>query len=204
MRKYIEPGPFNSSATVRQVLDYLRSRELCSLDERILEHLNNGENSGVALELVEGATSVSEEESQTQLIADSMSRYLACNAAQLLGYDTYQKDLSSYSTHQGLKGAEFSRVIVILDDDEGNHKQFSYDKLLGLKPLSKTDTANIAEGKESVLERTRRLFYVCCSRATHHLAVVVFVQEVATALALLRESGAFDARQVYALEDVVA
>jgi hypothetical protein len=33
---------------------------------------------------------------------------------------------------------------------------------------------------------------------------VVFVQEVATALALLRESGAFDARQVYALEDVVA
>jgi DNA helicase-2/ATP-dependent DNA helicase PcrA len=196
----MDPG---SSATVRQVLDYLRSRELCSLDERILDHLSSSENIGAEPRLVDGTGSLSEEESQTQLIADSISRYLACNAAQLLGYDTYQKDLSSYSTHQGVKGAEFSRVIVILDDDEGNHKQFSYDKLLGLKPLSKTDTANIAEGKDSVLERTRRLFYVCCSRATHHLAVVVFVQDVATALALLRDSSAFDSRQVYALEDIV-
>jgi DNA helicase-2/ATP-dependent DNA helicase PcrA len=35
--------------------------------------------------------------------------------------------------------------------------------MLEATPLSTTDKKNILEGKETVLDRTRRLFYVICS-----------------------------------------
>lgn len=50
-------------------------------------------------------------------------------------------------------------------------RRFSHDdKLLGLESLSKTDSDNISSGKESVLDRTKRLFYVCF-RATKDLGL---------------------------------
>ncbi|MGR3906229.1 hypothetical protein Q3A80_04240 [Burkholderia sp. SR8] len=72
-----------------------------------------------------------------------------------------------------------------LDDEEASYNQYSYGKYLGYTPLSDTDEANIAEGKESVLDRTRRLFYVCCSRALKDLAVVLFAADVAARAAVV-------------------
>ncbi|MCG3873682.1 hypothetical protein [Psychrobacter sp. Ps7] len=46
--------------------------------------------------------------------------------------------------------------------------------MLEATPLSTTDKKNILEGKETVLDRTRRLFYVICSRAQESLAIVVY------------------------------
>ena len=54
---------------------------------------------------------------------------------------------------------------------------FSYDKLLGMKALTETDTKNRLEGKDTSIERTRRLFYVTCSRAQESLAVIVYTKE---------------------------
>ena len=58
----------------------------------------------------------------------------------------------------------YACVLVVLDD-EGTHVKFSYEKYLGIKPLSDRDQANLQEGKETSVKRTRRLFYVCCTRA---------------------------------------
>jgi len=98
-----------------------------------------------------------------------------------LGYYKYINDESPYSTHQGIKGAEFERVLVILDDEEGRHNQFSYEKLLELKEPSKTDLDIQKQGKGTVMDRTRRLFYVCCSRAKKDLAVVLNSADVKSA-----------------------
>ena len=54
---------------------------------------------------------------------------------------------------------------------------FSYEKLLGAKALTNTDEKNRLEGKDTSVDRTRRLFYVTCSRAQRSLAVIVYTKE---------------------------
>lgn len=118
----------------------------------------------------------------------ALERFMECDVKELRGYQRYIKEESPYSTHQGVKGAEFPRVLVVLDDEEGRHYQFSYDKLLRIKVLSKNDLDNQNAGKETVVERTRRLFYVCCSRATEAVAIVLYAQDVQAAVEALKKS----------------
>ena len=80
-------------------------------------------------------------------------------------YDDYVNHRTRFDTHQGVKGLEFDRVLVIIDDSEAKGFMFSYDKLFGVKNLSETDINNMAEGKETSINRTQRLFYVTCTRA---------------------------------------
>jgi DNA helicase II / ATP-dependent DNA helicase PcrA len=49
---------------------------------------------------------------------------------------------------------------------------FGYDRLLGAKAPSASDLRNAEEGKNSSLNRTRRLSYVTCSKAKSSLALV--------------------------------
>ena len=71
--------------------------------------------------------------------------------------------------------------MVVLDDEESRYNLFSYGKYFGIVPLSEGDQENIAQAVDSMLDRTRRLFYVCCSRAVKDLAVVFFVPNVQVA-----------------------
>ena len=89
-------------------------------------------------------------------------------------YDDYVNQKTRFDTHQGVKGLEFDRVMVIIDDSEAKGFMFSYDKLFGVKDLSDTDKRNMAEGRETSIERTQRLFYVTCTRAKKSLAVVMY------------------------------
>ena len=89
-------------------------------------------------------------------------------------YDDYVNQKSQFDTHQGVKGLEFDRVMVIIDDSEAKGFLFSYDKLFGVKGLSDADKRNLMEGKETSIERTQRLFYVTCTRAKNALAVVMY------------------------------
>lgn len=91
-------------------------------------------------------------------------------------YDNYVNQKSQFDTHQGVKGLEFDRVMVIIDDSESKGFLFSYDKLFGVKDLSDTDKRNLIEGKETSIERTQRLFYVTCTRAKNSLAVVMYTR----------------------------
>lgn len=81
------------------------------------------------------------------------------------GYRRYINEQSPFETHEGVKGAEFGRVLTILDDEEGRHNQFNYGESFGITRLSDTDEQNIRDGKETTVMRTLRLLYVCCSRA---------------------------------------
>ena len=70
---------------------------------------------------------------------EALMAYLDCDVTQLRGYSCYISQESPYSTQHGVKGAEYPDVIVVLDDDEGTHRQYSYDKLFGLTPSSSGD-----------------------------------------------------------------
>lgn len=108
----------------------------------------------------------------------------------------YADELSPFDTHQGVKGLEFPRVMVILNDEEAGGFLFSYDKLLGVKPASDTDVKNEREGKDNSLSRTRRLLYVTCSRAEESLAIVVYTAQPEIAKASVIETGWLTADEV--------
>jgi len=98
--------------------------------------------------------------------------------SQLEAYSDYISEKSRFGTHQGVKGLEFPRVMVVLDDDEAGGFLFSYEKFLGAKKLSAKDMDNISAGKETTIDRTKRLFYVTCSRAEKSLAIVVYTKNL--------------------------
>lgn len=113
-----------------------------------------------------------DETSEDDDVLKAWEEALKANFVEILKYNEYINQESKFGTHQGVKGLEFERVMVIIDDEESKGFMFSYDKLFGLKPLTPTDKKNIDEGKETGIDRTMRLFYVACSRAKESLAIV--------------------------------
>lgn len=92
-------------------------------------------------------------------------------------YDDYVSQRTRFDTHQGVKGLEFDRVMVIIDDSESKGFMFSYDKLFGVKEPTATDIKHSEAGEESSIDRTQRLFYVTCTRAKESLAVVMYTSD---------------------------
>ena len=106
----------------------------------------------------------------------SLYSALSLRYNEIYAYSKYISDRSQYGTHQGVKGLEFPRVMVIMDDSEAKGFMFSYGKLFGDKEQTDTDIKNEKEGKDSSIARTRRLFYVACTRAEKSLAVVAYAE----------------------------
>lgn len=111
-------------------------------------------------------------------------------------YDRYVRGVSQFDTHQGVKGREFARVMVVISDEEARGFLFSYDKLIGTKAKSKTDIENEAAGNDTTIARTRRLFYVTCSRAEESLAIVYYSADPDAARAALIECGWFSEDEI--------
>lgn len=96
---------------------------------------------------------------------------------QITPYAKYVADVGEFGTHQGVKGLEFDRVLVIMDDSDARGFMFSYEKVLGAKPLSARDKKNLDDGNETGLERTQRLLYVTCTRAEKSLALIAYTDD---------------------------
>lgn len=114
---------------------------------------------------------------------------------QIEAYDRYVSGLSPFGTHQGVKGLEFPRVMVVISDEEARGFLFSYDKLFGLKPPSAIDLKRAADGEENGIDRTRRLFYVACSRARESLAIVCYTDDPDALVSSVIDRGWFDATE---------
>lgn len=143
-------------------------------------------------------TENSEGDSETEL-ADplpgeivALKSFLEAPFSEILPYARYVSDDAPFDTHQGVKGLEFQRVMVLMDDSEARGFMFGYDKLLGAKERSAADLKNENDGKETTLDRTRRLFYVTCSRAQSSLALVAFSANPEAVKSHLVDNGWFD------------
>lgn len=179
-------GP-DSSATVRTLLSYALSSGLWALDDKFSPYqplLDGALPPGSIVDSVEHGV---------------LARFFDCPARELPNYQSYLNEHSAFATHQGVKGAEFERVLVLLEDDAAVGNSFSYEKLFELRELSKTDLEHISSGRETTLDRTRRLLYVVCSRAERSLAVVLFTQNPSTASSQIRELSLFRPENVLTL-----
>ena len=146
---------------VSDIISFVHKKKLFTLPAIILEALNANGN-------------VSEDDTpEFKVWVEAMQMPLV----QIKMYDDYVNDRTSYATHQGVKGLEFPRVMVLIDDNEAKGYTFSYDKLFEVVPLSPTDIKNRELGKENTIDRTSRLFYVTCTRAKESLAIVMYTSD---------------------------
>lgn len=86
-------------------------------------------------------------------------------------YDT-EKGNNPFSTQHSVKGAEYENVFIVLDN--GRWNQYNFRSLFE------------DAGTASVIERTRKMFYVCCSRARNNL-VVYFPEPTQAVLAKAKD-----------------
>jgi DNA helicase-2/ATP-dependent DNA helicase PcrA len=107
-------------------------------------------------------------------VLDAWDRALTAPFSQLEAYASYVGGTAPFGTHQGVKGLQFPRVLVIMDDAEARGFMFSYDKIFGVEPKSAADMRREHEGGDTSLDRTRRLLYVTCSRAQNSLALIAY------------------------------
>ena len=132
---------------------------------------------------------------------NSLATALDAPFSQVKKYQDYINGNASFDTHQGVKGLEFSRVMVIIDDISSRGSSFNYNKLFGIEKKSETDIRNEADGKETTIERTKRLLYVTCSRAIDSLAIVFYTTDIAEATEAIANSGWFEKNEVISLNN---
>lgn len=114
-------------------------------------------------------------------------------------YYAYITGDENFDTHQGVKGLEYEKVMVIIDDSASRGSTFNYNKLFGLEEKSATDIRNEQEGKETTLDRTKRLLYVTCSRAKNSLAIVYYTPSVSAAHQAISMVGWFEEDEIIEL-----
>lgn len=187
----IDEGQVN----IADILKFVIDNNLLVLDERFSEYLPA---------FYEGLLLNDGDEGSTLASRHAIHLFFTCNIREIINYQRYVEDESPFKTQQGVKGAEFERVLTILDDEESDYNLFSYGKYFQITPLSKTDEKNINEGKDSVISRTQRLFYVSCSRATKDLAVVYFTDNPAEAYTKILDAGLFPEEDVQVVSETLA
>jgi DNA helicase-2/ATP-dependent DNA helicase PcrA len=119
-------------------------------------------------------TEAPDETNEKVTTLDALQAFLETPFDQISAYDVYVSGLGPFDTHQGVKGLEFDRVLVVMDDGAAGGFLFSYEKLFDVKPPTKGDLDNQSKGVETGIDRTRRLFYVTCTRAEQSLALVAY------------------------------
>ena len=114
----------------------------------------------------QAAASASEDDDQQDRQTErafAIEKFLCAPISQIEPMAEYLAGNAHFDTHQGVKGLEFERVMVIMDDAEARGFLFKYEDLFGGK----------AAGDKTV-ESTKRLFYVMASRAKESLALVAY------------------------------
>ncbi|RGP35120.1 UvrD-helicase domain-containing protein [Pseudotabrizicola alkalilacus] len=160
----------NASPTFLEVLQVVSKFRLFEIPELLTNILRRIHAAGP--DVAPSAEDEAADPQDTTTVA--LQNFLMTPFEEIGPYADYVSGLASSATHQGVKGLEFPRVMIVIDDEEARGFLFSYEKLFGAKGKSDTDAKNEAEGKETAIDRTRRLFYVTCSRAEQSLAVAAY------------------------------
>jgi len=172
----------NDKVSFRAVLEVLAEYKLLRIPEKLQSFVPASEESETESwreqkEAILEAEEQPEERSNSEIAA--WAEALETDFFQIRNYREYIEGNSIFRTHQGVKGNEFERVMVVMDDDEAGGFLFSYEQYFGAKLLSTASQKKREAGEETGLDRTRRLFYVTSTRAKNSLAHVIYTSDVA-------------------------
>lgn len=144
--------------SLQQVLQCIASRNLFEIPDAL--KLHSSQASGATAAQTSGADEELDPPAERDL---AIQEFLKAPFSQIEPMAEYLSGNAPFDTHQGVKGLQFDRVMVIMDDAEARGFSFKYEDLFGGK----------AAGDKTV-ENTRRLFYVTASRAKEGLALAAY------------------------------
>jgi DNA helicase-2/ATP-dependent DNA helicase PcrA len=169
-----------SDPTLLQVVQLVAKTELLEIPEALKVHASG------AIEKAEAKSS--KEDEQQDLVSErdlAIQAFLKAPFSQIEPMAEYLSGRAHFDTHQGVKGLEFERVMVIMDDEDARGFLFKYEDLFGRK----------AAGDRTV-ESTRRLFYVTASRAKESLALVAYSSSPDRVKKFMLDEGWFDVNEI--------
>lgn len=172
-----------SGTTVGDVAIHLRDSGLFLFDERFERALGLV---GASSEVAEDAEAAPAEGGSPDA---AIVKFFGCSAQELLPYERYVSEGSPYATQHGVKGAQFDRVVVVMDEEESEYRTYNYERVFASADARAADRARAQAGDENTWSRTLRLLYVCCTRAKRGLALAFFVVDPAATVANVVASG---------------
>lgn len=160
-------------ANLGDILRYVRNNQLCGFSERLLEEVSR-----------EPIT----EEYSKELHSTEKGRWLAdcffaMGTSEIAKYFDFISDNTPFSTQHGVKGEEYTNVVVLFDDVEASWHNYSFTKTL--------TPGTSGDGREAQVDRTRKIAYVCFSRAEVNLKIIFFTPHPLKAKAELVNAGLF-------------
>lgn len=182
----------NPAASIGDVAVHLRDTGLWAFDERFERALKRASNSS------ETCVEAPELNSSDLYV----TKMLACSAQELKPYERYISLGSPYSTQHGVKGAQFDRVLVVLDEEESNYNSYDYERVFADELARAADREAFEVEGDNTWSRTLRLLYVCCTRARRGLVLVFFADAPETIKANVIASGIFPADVVLTAKDL--
>lgn len=147
------------SATIGDVLRFCVDKQIVHASDRLRGHLARPPR---AEEYDEAQHSVD----KGDWLADA---FFKMATTELRPYAAFIANNSAYSTQHGVKGEEYSKVMVVYDDVEANWNNYSFGKIL--------TPGTAGEPTEGQLSRSRKLVYVSFSRALEDLRVLFFSRD---------------------------
>jgi DNA helicase II / ATP-dependent DNA helicase PcrA len=131
-----------SDSTIEEVIEYAHTNGICRKDDKLQSFIE-------------------------------MKKYVYDQVVQLKFKEfqnlfAYLEGNTPFSTQHKIKGREFTNVLVVLDN--GSWSNYNFEYLMDPNIVSSLD-ANKKMSYPSILARTQKLFYVCCTRSKENLVV---------------------------------
>ena len=166
------------TGTLEDVLNLLKKKNLVNIHQKIFdfeEFIQRGD-----YDSDEDRTKADKNKSFYQsLIQTNYKEFMNCFQ--------FIEEQTPFSTKHGTKGNEFDNVLVIIDDKAWKQKY-------NFKAYFENTESNINR-----LERTRNLFYVCCSRAKEDLAILA-LSDMSSAMGTINNW--FGSSNVFTVKDL--
>jgi len=188
------------AATIGDIAIHLRDSGLFEFDERykrVLGFLGDIPDAAKEAESADAAPV------ETQSSEAALVKFFQCPAQELRPYERYVSEASPYATQHGVKGAQFNRVIVVMDEEENDYRTYNYERVFASADARAADRARAQDGDENTWSRTLRLLYVCCTRAQRGLMLTFFVADPASTVEDVVASGILPRTAVFT-QDVLA
>jgi DNA helicase II / ATP-dependent DNA helicase PcrA len=167
-----------NSESVGNVLRFCRDNELCPISNRLSENLDRAPRSEDYYEDIH-------ETEKGEWLADA---YFCMPLLEIENYCKFIMENTEFSTQHGVKGEQYPSVLVVFDDIGSAWNNYSFSKMLT------PTTAGEPTSRQN--ELSKRLAYVCFSRAEKDLRIVMYSSDAPAAKEELLRNEIFTDAQI--------
>lgn len=167
-----------ATGTVKKVLCFVQDNDLLRISDRLAEHLAREPRA-------EEYDEQQHAEDKGDWLADAL---LAMSTGELQSYYDFIMQNTPYSTQHGVKGEQFTNVLVVYDDVEAAWNLYNFTKLL--------TPQTAGEPTDGQRERGKKLAYVSFSRTRQNLRILLFTPRPDEARKELLEQKLFKEDQI--------